>query len=72
MIGVDSLIVENTPMLERVKPDLSGAKVKSFGPSYRKLPKSVSTVTLDRHELILADRKLASNALGGTRCVGRC
>ena len=52
MIGVDSLVVENTPMLERVKPDLSGAKVKSFGPSYRKLPKSVSTVTPKRHALI--------------------
>lgn len=41
MIGVDQLVVENTPMLERVKPDLGGSKVKSYGPSYRKLPQSV-------------------------------
>ncbi|WVR05681.1 hypothetical protein IAU60_002703 [Kwoniella sp. DSM 27419] len=40
MIGVDNLVVENTPMLERVKPDLAGPKVKSYGPSYRLLPKS--------------------------------
>lgn len=44
MIGVDAQVVENTPMLDRVKPDLSGPKVKSYGPSYRKLPKSVRTV----------------------------
>jgi paired amphipathic helix protein Sin3a len=42
MIGIDALVVENTPMLERVKPDLSGSKVKAYGPSYRKLPSSVS------------------------------
>lgn len=42
MIGVDALVVENTPMLDRVKPDLSGKKVTNYGPSYRKLPKSVS------------------------------
>jgi paired amphipathic helix protein Sin3a len=41
MINVDSQVAENTPMLDRVKPDLSGPKVKSYGPSYRKLPKSV-------------------------------
>ncbi|ORY28618.1 hypothetical protein BCR39DRAFT_534412 [Naematelia encephala] len=40
MIGVDAQVVENTPMLERVKPDMSGSKVKSYGPSYRKLPKT--------------------------------
>ncbi|KAL7423639.1 hypothetical protein Q5752_001220 [Cryptotrichosporon argae] len=40
MINADSQVVENTPMLERVKPDLSGPKVKSYGPSYRRLPKS--------------------------------
>ncbi|WVQ97064.1 hypothetical protein IAU59_004174 [Kwoniella sp. CBS 9459] len=40
MIGVDNQVVENTPMLERVKPDLAGPKVKSYGPSYRKLPRS--------------------------------
>lgn len=42
MINIDNTIAENTPMLDRVKPDLSGSKVKSYGPSYRKLPKSVS------------------------------
>ena len=41
MIQADSQVVENVPMLERVKPDLSGPKVKSYGPSYRKLPKTV-------------------------------
>ena len=41
MINVDNSVAENTPMLERVKPDLSGPRVKSYGPSYRKLPKSV-------------------------------
>ncbi|WWC60485.1 uncharacterized protein I303_103058 [Kwoniella dejecticola CBS 10117] len=40
MIGVDNQVVENIPMLERVKPDLSTDKVKSFGPSYRKLPRT--------------------------------
>jgi paired amphipathic helix protein Sin3a len=43
MLNIDNGVAENIPMLERVKPDLSGAKVKSFGPSYRKLPKSVRT-----------------------------
>lgn len=42
MINIDNNVAENTPMLDRVKPDLSGSKVKSYGPSYRKLPKSVS------------------------------
>ena len=42
MINVDSKMVENTPMLERVKPDLSNSKAKTYGPSYRKLPSSVS------------------------------
>lgn len=42
MISVDSQVVENTPMLERNKPYLDGPRVKAFGPSYRKLPKSVS------------------------------
>ncbi|WWC68464.1 uncharacterized protein I206_102392 [Kwoniella pini CBS 10737] len=40
MIGVDNQIVENIPMLERVKPDLAASHVKSYGPSYRKLPRS--------------------------------
>ncbi|ORX34170.1 hypothetical protein BD324DRAFT_636920 [Kockovaella imperatae] len=40
MINADSKLVENIPMLDRVKPDLSGHKVKSYGPSYRKLPSS--------------------------------
>ena len=44
MIAADGQAVENTPMLERVKPDLSGAKVKTYGPSYRKLPKTVSPI----------------------------
>jgi len=47
MIGVDAQVVENTPMLDRVKPDLSGPKVKSYGPSYRKLPKSVGVCAVD-------------------------
>ena len=42
MILVESQVVENTPMLDRIKPYLDGPKVKSFGPSYRKLPKTVS------------------------------
>jgi len=46
MISVDSQVVENTPMLERAKPYLDGPKVKSFGPSYRKLPKTVSDFDL--------------------------
>lgn len=46
MIGMDGKMVELTPMLERVKPDLNGPKVKTYGPSYRKLPKSVSTTKL--------------------------
>ncbi|KAK4683853.1 paired amphipathic helix protein Sin3a, partial [Tremellales sp. Uapishka_1] len=45
MIGVDNQVVENTPMLDRVKPDLSGPKVKSYGPSYRKLPRSEINLT---------------------------
>ncbi|OCF56596.1 paired amphipathic helix protein Sin3a [Kwoniella mangroviensis CBS 10435] len=40
MIGVDNQVVENVPMLERVKPDLAGKNAKSFGPSYRKLPRT--------------------------------
>ncbi|WOO83690.1 Paired amphipathic helix protein pst1 [Vanrija pseudolonga] len=40
MINIDNQTSENTPMLERVKPDLSGPKVKTSGPSYRKLPQS--------------------------------
>ncbi|WVW80329.1 hypothetical protein I302_102309 [Kwoniella bestiolae CBS 10118] len=40
MIGVDNQVVENVPMLERVKPDLAGPNAKSFGPSYRKLPRT--------------------------------
>lgn len=42
MINADGQAIENTPMLERVKPDLGGSKVKTYGPSYRKLPKTVS------------------------------
>lgn len=48
MISVDSQVVENTPMLERNKPYLDGPRVKAFGPSYRKLPKSVSTLPLGK------------------------
>jgi paired amphipathic helix protein Sin3a len=44
MVNIDNAVAENIPMLERVKPDLSGSKVKSHGPSYRKLPKSVRTL----------------------------
>jgi paired amphipathic helix protein Sin3a len=43
MINIDNAVAENTPMLERVKPDLSGQKIKTHGLSYRKLPKSVSS-----------------------------
>jgi paired amphipathic helix protein Sin3a len=42
MIALEGAHVENTPMLERVKPDMSGSRVKTYGPSYRKLPKTVS------------------------------
>ena len=42
MINIDGTVVELTPMVERVKPDLNGAHVKTYGPSYRKLPKTVS------------------------------
>lgn len=49
MINIDNTVAENTPMLDRVKPDLSSSKVKSYGPSYRKLPKSVS----DMHDACL-------------------
>ena len=44
MIAPDGAAVENTPMLERVKPDMGGPRVKTYGPSYRKLPKTVSTI----------------------------
>ncbi|WRT65870.1 uncharacterized protein IL334_002821 [Kwoniella shivajii] len=40
MVGVDNQVVENVPMLERVKPDLGAKYVKSYGPSYRKLPRT--------------------------------
>jgi paired amphipathic helix protein Sin3a len=42
MINIDGSSVEMMPMLERVKPDLNGPRVKTYGPSYRKLPKTVS------------------------------
>lgn len=42
MINVDNQVVENTPMLERIKPNLNSTKIKHYGPSYRKLPRSVS------------------------------
>lgn len=45
MIGVDAKVVDNIPMLERPKPDLSASKVKSYGPSYRKLPSTVCYLT---------------------------
>lgn len=38
MINIDNQLSENTPMLDRVKPDYGGPKVKAYGPSYRKLP----------------------------------
>ncbi|GMK60011.1 hypothetical protein CspeluHIS016_0902280 [Cutaneotrichosporon spelunceum] len=40
MINIDNQMSENTPMLERVKPDLGSSRAKSYGPSYRKLPSS--------------------------------
>ncbi|WVO13131.1 hypothetical protein L204_100743 [Cryptococcus depauperatus] len=40
MINVDNIIVENTPMLERVKPDMNLASANQIGPSYRQLPRS--------------------------------
>jgi paired amphipathic helix protein Sin3a len=71
MINVDNSVAENTPMLERVKPDLSGPRVKSYGPSYRKLPKSVSrsSCPLTRNELM--NRKSTFSALVEMLCVGR-
>lgn len=38
MINIDNNMSENTPMLERVKPDYGLPKVRAYGPSYRKLP----------------------------------
>lgn len=38
MINIDNTMSENTPMLERVRPELSNPRVKAYGPSYRKLP----------------------------------
>ncbi|ODO11875.1 hypothetical protein I350_00659 [Cryptococcus amylolentus CBS 6273] len=40
MIGIDNLVVENTPMLERVKPDMNLPGANQVGPSYRQLPRS--------------------------------
>ncbi|OXG25638.1 paired amphipathic helix protein Sin3a [Cryptococcus neoformans Tu259-1] len=40
MIGIDNLMVENTPMLDRVKPDMNLASANQVGPSYRQLPRS--------------------------------
>lgn len=65
MINVDSQIAENIPMLDRVKPDLSGPKVKSYGPSYRKLPKSVS------HLIIPNTLHLANKQEITLSCTGR-
>ena len=45
MINIDQQVVENTPMLERVKPDMSSSRAKTYGPSYRKLPKTASQNT---------------------------
>jgi paired amphipathic helix protein Sin3a len=42
MVNIDGQTVDMVPMLERVKPDLNGPRVKTYGPSYRKLPKTVS------------------------------
>lgn len=44
MIGIDNLMVENTPMLDRVKPDMNLASANQVGPSYRQLPRSVSHI----------------------------
>lgn len=40
MIGIDNLMVENTPMLDRIKPDMNLASANQVGPSYRQLPRS--------------------------------
>lgn len=68
MINIDGAAVDMIPMLERVKPDLNGPRVKTYGPSYRKLPKSVShSVT----KLIVGNRPHLywprCNVLGGTQ-----
>ncbi|EIW72890.1 hypothetical protein TREMEDRAFT_59052 [Tremella mesenterica DSM 1558] len=42
MLNIDQQVVENTPMLDRVKPDMSSSRAKTYGPSYRKLPKTVN------------------------------
>lgn len=41
MIGIDNLMVENTPMLDRIKPDMNLSSANQVGPSYRQLPRSV-------------------------------
>lgn len=46
MIGIDNLMVENTPMLDRVKPDMNLASANQVGPSYRQLPRSVGHICL--------------------------
>jgi paired amphipathic helix protein Sin3a len=66
MIGVDQQVVENTPMLDRIKPDLNATKVKTCGPSYRKLPQSVSYICF--HADI---RKSIFPVLAETQCVGK-
>lgn len=73
MVNIDNGVAENTPMLDRVKPDLSGSKVKSYGPSYRKLPKSVSTFCPPkcRARAHQPTRKSTFNALVEMPCVGR-
>lgn len=46
MIGIDNLMVENTPMLDRIKPDMNLASANQVGPSYRQLPRSVGPIVL--------------------------
>jgi histone deacetylase complex regulatory component SIN3 len=42
MIGVEAGVIENTPVVDRAKLDLS--LCAPYGPSYRRLPKTVSAL----------------------------
>lgn len=67
MIAMDGKTVELTPMLDRVKPDLNGPRVKTYGPSYRKLPKTVSSLIPPKLD-VWADRPGGQPHLHRPRC----
>lgn len=78
MIGIDNLMVENTPMLDRIKPDMNLASANQVGPSYRQLPRSVGVFSQCMCYAMQItkpqwnwDRKSTFNVQVETPCVGR-